>query len=113
MLNILLQAQGGPSPMIGNLFIIGGMIVIVYFFMIRPQQKKTKDQKKFREEIKRGDLVVTIGGIHGRVISQDDDTITLDVDKGVKLKFEKSSVSMEATKKVQSTPVSPAATSAN
>lgn|SRR5687768_2513955 len=104
MYTILLQAQGSPNPMIGNLFIIGGMIIIVYFFMIRPQQKKTKDQKKFREEIKRGDLVVTIGGIHGRVIAQDDDSITLEVDKGVKLKFDKTSISLEATKKLQSIP---------
>ncbi|HYG38742.1 MAG TPA: preprotein translocase subunit YajC [Cytophagales bacterium] len=109
MYTILLQAQGSPNPMIGNLFIIGGMIIIVYFFMIRPQQKKTKDQKKFREEIKRGDLVVTIGGIHGRVIAQDDDSITLEVDKGVKLKFDKTSISLEATKKLQSAPATTAA----
>lgn len=100
MYSILLQAQG-PNPMYGNFFIIGGMIIIAYFFMIRPQQKKAKDQNKFREEIKRGDLVVTIGGMHGRIIALDKDTVTLEVDRDVKIKFERSSISLEATKKAQ------------
>lgn len=71
-----------------------------YFFMIRPQQKKQKEQKKFIEEIKRGDNVVTIGGIHGKVMSTDETTVVLEVDKGVKLTFQKSSISLEASKPV-------------
>jgi preprotein translocase subunit YajC len=109
MYNILLQAPAGGG-MTGTLFMIGGMIIIFYFFMFRPQQKKAKDQNKFREEIKRGDLVVTIGGIHGRVISQDKESITLEVDKDVKLKFDKSAISMESTKKAQAALAAPAAT---
>ncbi len=84
------------------------MGLIFYFFMIRPQQKKQKDQKKFREELKKGDTVVTIGGMHGRIYAVDADTVILDVDKGVKLTFEKSSVSQEASKRfetVKKTPV--------
>ena len=98
MLGILLQAGGG-SAMTGNLVLIGGIIVIFYFFMIRPQQKKQKDQKKFLEEIKKGDMAVTTGGIHGKVVSIDDDTVMLDVDRGTKIKIEKASISLEASKK--------------
>ncbi|NJN27671.1 MAG: preprotein translocase subunit YajC [Cyclobacteriaceae bacterium] len=98
MLAILLQAAGG-SAITGNLVLIGGIIVIFYFFMIRPQQKKQKDQKKFLDEINKGDMVVTMGGIHGKVASIEGDTLFLDVDKGTKLKIEKSSISMEASKK--------------
>lgn len=76
------------------------MIAIFYFFFIRPQQKKQKDQKKFIGEIKKGDQVVTLGGIHGKVAAVDDATITLDVDRGNKLVVEKSSISLEASKRV-------------
>ena len=85
--------------MTGNLMLIGGIIVIFYFFMIRPQQKKQKDQKKFLEEIKKGDMAVTTGGIHGKVSSLEDDTVMLEVDRGTKIKVEKASISLEASKK--------------
>jgi preprotein translocase subunit YajC len=98
MLALLLQAGGG-SAMTGNLVLIGGIIVIFYFFMIRPQQKKQKDQKKFLDEIKKGDMAVTMGGIHGKIAAIEDDTVLLDVDKGTKIKVEKSSISLEASKK--------------
>ena len=98
MLALLLQAGGG-SAMTGNLVLIGGIIVIFYFFMIRPQQKKQKDQKKYLDEIKKGDMAVTMGGIHGKIAAIEDDTVLLDVDKGTKIKVEKSSISLEASKK--------------
>ena len=62
---ILLQAPSGGQTLYGNLLLIGGIVLIFYFFMIRPQQKKQKDQKRFLEEVKKGDNIVTIGGIHG------------------------------------------------
>jgi len=101
MLTILLQQTTEPqgSPWYTNLILFGAIGLIFYFFMIRPQQKKAKDQKKFREELKRGDEVITIGGLHGRIASIDDDTITLEVGGGTKLVFEKSSISMESSKK--------------
>lgn len=74
------------------------MFGILYFFMIRPQQKKAKDQKKFTEEIKKGDYVVTIGGLHGRVAEMEDDTIIVEVERGARIRFSKSAVSMESTK---------------
>ncbi|HSZ25202.1 MAG TPA: preprotein translocase subunit YajC [Cytophagaceae bacterium] len=79
---------------------MGGAFVVMYFFMIRPQQKKAKEQKLFREGLKKGDDIVTIGGLHGKIYSvESDDTIVVEVDKGIKLTFEKSSVSAEASKK--------------
>lgn len=97
MLGILLQTDGGMN--MGNLILIGGIIVIFYFFMIRPQQKKQKDQKKFLNEIKKGDSAVTMGGIHGKIVSIEQDTILLEVDRGTKIVVEKSSISLEASKK--------------
>jgi preprotein translocase subunit YajC len=99
MSSLLLQAKAGGFDLV-SILMFGGIFVVFYFFMIRPQQKKTKEQKKFREELKKGDNVVTIGGLHGTIASIDaDDTITLDVDRGVKMKFEKSSISAEYSKK--------------
>lgn len=82
-----------------QLILFGGIALVFYFFMIRPQQKKQKDQKNFINEIKKGDNVVTIGGLHGKVYALTDETITIEVDKSVKLTFEKSSISLEASKK--------------
>jgi len=90
------EGQGGGYMQI--IFFVG-IALVFYFFMIRPQQKKTKDQKKFIDEIKKGDSVVTIGGLHGKVYSLDETTLVLDIDgKGTKVTFEKSSVSLEASK---------------
>jgi preprotein translocase subunit YajC len=92
--SILLQAQGMTS----QLLVMGAIIAVFYFFMIRPQQKKAKEQKKFAEEIKKGDYVVTIGGAHGRVAEIEDDTIILEVERGGRIKFNKSAISMESSK---------------
>jgi len=96
MLTILLQAQQGNPWQ--SFIIFGAIIVIFYFFMIRPQQKKAKDAKKFAEEIKRGDYVVTIGGAHGHVAELEGDTFILEVEKGGRIRFNKSAISLEATK---------------
>lgn len=74
------------------------IIAVFYFFMIRPQQKKAKDQKKFIEEVKKGDYVVTIGGAHGRVAELEGDTFILEVERGGRIKFSKSAISMESTR---------------
>jgi preprotein translocase subunit YajC len=100
LITVLLQAaQPGFDP--SSLILFAAMGLVFYFFMIRPQQKRQKEQKKFREELKKGDMVVTIGGMHGRVYAMDAETVTLDVDKGIKLVFEKSAVSQEASKKYE------------
>ena len=66
--------------------------------MIRPQQKKAKDQKKYTEELKKGDYVVTIGGAHGYVAELEGDTFILEIEKGGRIRFNKSAISMEASK---------------
>jgi preprotein translocase subunit YajC len=77
---------------------MGLMILIFYFFMIRPQQKKAKEQKKFIDEIQKGDYVVTIGGAHGRVAELEGDTVILEVEKGGRIRFNKSAISLEASR---------------
>lgn len=95
---ILLQAQTGSNSMTMQLLFMGAIIAVFYFFMIRPQQKKAKDQKKFVDELKRGDYIVTIGGMHGRIAEIEDDTFIIEVERGGRIKFSKSSVSMDSTK---------------
>jgi preprotein translocase subunit YajC len=97
MFSILLQAQQQGSPYFQFIF-FGAIILVFYFFMIRPQQKKAKDQKKFIDEIKRGDYVVTIGGAHGHVAELEGDTFILEVEKGGRIRFNKSAISLDATK---------------
>lgn len=76
---------------------MGLMILIFYFFMIRPQQKKSKDQKKFIEDIQKGDYVVTVGGAHGRIAEMEGDTFILEVEKGGRIRFNKSAIAMDST----------------
>ncbi|PWH82265.1 preprotein translocase subunit YajC [Brumimicrobium oceani] len=66
---------------------------VFYFFMIRPQMKKQKELKKFRESLAVGDKVVTIGGIHGKVLEIGDTTILLSCEGSAKIRVEKSAVS--------------------
>lgn len=94
MTQILLQApqQGGTFQLI----MLGGIILVFWFFMIRPQAKKAKEQKKFIDGMQKGDKVVTIAGIHGTINKvNEDNTIQLEVSPGSYLKIERSSISLE------------------
>lgn len=93
---IIAQAQQG-NPWQTPLFILA-FALIFYFFMIRPQQKKAKEGKKFIEELKKGDYVVTIGGAHGYVAELEADTFILEVEKGGRIKFNRTAISAEATR---------------
>ena len=84
--------QAGGSGNMSFLFLMVGMFAVMYFFMIRPQQKKQKDQQKMVEELKAGDDIVTAGGLHGKVLSNDGDTITISAGGGARLTFEKSAI---------------------
>lgn len=95
-MNILLQAAGQSANIMNVVFIVG-MVAVFYFFMIRPQQKKQKDQQKFSDAIKKGQMVVTISGMHGKVSEVNASTILLEIDRGVKVTIEKSSISAENT----------------
>jgi preprotein translocase subunit YajC len=94
---ILLQAGQGDYM---QFILLGGMVAVFYLFFIRPQQKKQKDQKKFIEAVKKGDQVVTVGGIHGKIFSVADDTVTIEVDRGMKITLEKSSISLDSSKRL-------------
>ena len=96
-MNILLQA---PSNQLFFFILIFG---VFWFFMIRPQVKKQKSERKFREQIKKGDRVVTTGGIHGKVSNVSEGTVLLDVGEGIKLKIEKSAMSLDFSPKKNST----------
>ncbi len=86
--------QGGGGMV--QLVLMGGIILVFWLFMIRPQAKKAKEQKTFTENMQKGDKVVTIAGIHGTINKiNEDSTIQLEVSPGSYLKIEKSSISME------------------
>lgn len=87
---MLLQAQGQGG--LSGIIMIVAMIVIFYFFMIRPQSKKQKEIKKAREAMQNGDKVITAGGIHGKIKDISDDTILIDIAPGVSIKVDKISV---------------------
>ena len=81
------------------------MFAVVYFFMIAPQMKRAKQEKKFAAELKRGDKVITKSGIHGKVIELSDKDSTCVIETGAgKIKFERSAISMEMSKKLNTTP---------
>ncbi|MCR9015089.1 preprotein translocase subunit YajC [Aquiflexum gelatinilyticum] len=103
MNNQILLQSFLSSEIMGQVFLFGSIILIMYFFMIRPQQKKQKETKNFIDSIKKGDTAVTIGGIHGKIYSIEGDTVTLELDKGMKLKVEKSAISADFTKKATGT----------
>lgn len=75
-----------------NLIMLVLVLVIFYFFMIRPQMKKQKELKKFREGLKAGDKIVTIGGIHGKILEVADATLLIGTEGG-KMRIDKTAVS--------------------
>jgi|SRR3569833_1974688 len=81
------------------------IIVVFYFFMIRPQVKKQKDQKKYVQELKKGDKVITTAGIHGRIADVSDTTFLVETEGGGKIRFDKSAISLEASKALNAPPV--------
>ncbi len=96
MLSILLQAPQGGGGM--QLVFLIAIIVVFWFFMIRPQMKKQKAEKSFRESLQKGAKVVTIGGIHGRIVEVSDRTFLVEIDNNVKVRVERSAISADATK---------------
>ena len=74
------------------------VIVVFYFFMIRPQMKKAKDHKKYVEELKKNDRVITTSGIHGRIVDLNDTSFLIEVESGAKIRFDKSAISLDASK---------------
>ena len=102
---LLLQAKGFDY---NTLIMMGAIMVVFYFFMIRPQVKKAKDHKKLVSELGIGDKVITTAGIHGKIVGSNDTTFLIEVEGGTKIRFDKSAISLDATKAA----VAPAATKA-
>lgn len=92
MLNNFITLQQGGNAGVMNLVMIVALIAIFYFFMIRPQQKKQKEIKKFREGLNVGDRVITAGGIYGKIRSVKDNTIVLEIADNVRITIDKGSV---------------------
>lgn len=94
-MTFFLQAQpaaaqpGGGWSMLVVLILI---IVVMWFFMIRPQRKQQKELQKFRDGLKKGDKIVTIGGIYGTVAEIKEKTLLIEIDSNVKIKVDKNSV---------------------
>lgn len=95
---IFLQAQGGGTL---QLLLLGGMILVFWLFMIRPQARKAKMAKQFQEKMQKGDKIVTIAGIHGTVNKVNEDgTLMIETSPGSYLKIEKTAISMEWTQNI-------------
>ncbi|MBS1522648.1 MAG: preprotein translocase subunit YajC [Bacteroidetes bacterium] len=101
---ILLQAGAGGLGSFGSFVPLVLIIVVFYFFMIRPQVKKQKDQKKYVEELKKGDKVITTAGIHGKIVDVHESTFIVETEGGHKIRFEKSAISLEASKALNTPP---------
>jgi preprotein translocase subunit YajC len=105
LLSILLMApQQGSGSSGSSLYSFLPLILIVvvfYLFFIRPQMKKSKDQKKFRESLQKGQKVITIGGIHGKIVEIQDTTVTIEVEGQVRLRIEKSAVAIDNTQTIE------------
>jgi len=90
---LLLQETTGKQPNpYSSLLFFAVLILIFYFFMIRPQMKKQKELRQYRESLKKGDKIVTSGGIYGRIVEIKDNTALIEIDQDVKIKVDRGSI---------------------
>lgn len=93
----LLQASPVGSNTTGTILMMVGFAVIFYFFMIRPQMARQKKEKQFRDTLKKDDKIITVGGVYGRIVAIEDNTILVEIDKDVKVRMERSAIRSYAT----------------
>lgn len=100
---IPLQAAAGQGSFLSSWGLIIILFVVFYFFMIRPQQKRQKEIKKFREGLAKGDSVVTAGGIHGKIVEADPNVtyLLIEIASGVRIRVDKGSVYPSAAEVAQ------------
>ncbi len=98
LLSIILMAppKEGQSPIVSLLPLLA-IIVVFYFFMIRPQVRRQKEIKNFRESLKKGDKIITTGGIYGKINNISDNVITVDIGNNIIIKVDKSAVLRDST----------------
>ena len=107
LLSIILMGQpatgaaGGSSSSWYSFLPLILIVVVFYLFFIRPQMKRSKDQKKFRESLEKGQKVITIGGIHGRIVEIQDSTVTIEVEGQVRLRVEKSAIAIDNSQTIE------------
>ena len=104
LLNILLMAPQGQGAQQNGWYSFLPLVLIIvvfYFFFIRPQMKRSKDLKKFKEILQKGQKIITIGGIHGRIVEIQETTFTIEVENNVRLRIEKSAVAMDNTQTIE------------
>jgi preprotein translocase subunit YajC len=89
--------EGGEANPLGMFLPLIAILVIFWLFMIRPQAKKQKELRKFRESLQKGDKVITTGGIYGKVTSLKDNAVVLQVDENTKLTIDKNSIIKDPT----------------
>ena len=94
---LLQEAQQAPKPMWTSLIWIVLLIVVFWLFFIRPQSKKAKEQQRFRDELKKGDKVVTIGGFHGKITEVKEHTVMVSLAPEVEVELEKSALVQNAS----------------
>lgn len=88
------QGGQGGGEMYSTLIMFGAIIAIFYFMIIRPQRKRTKEREALLSQIKKGDKVVTAGGVHAKVIAVEDKTLLIEIADNVKIKIERSSIAV-------------------
>jgi preprotein translocase subunit YajC len=98
LLNVLLMspstggAAGGGSSAVSTIVMMVLIVVVFYFFFIRPQSKKNKELKKFRESLAKGDKIITAGGVHGKILEVGETTVIIETEGQGRLKIEKMSI---------------------
>ncbi|MGB0888464.1 MAG: preprotein translocase subunit YajC [Vicingaceae bacterium] len=95
LLQIPAETADGGQGMMTQIMMFGAIFLVFYLFMIRPQMKKQKEAKKFKESLVKGAKVITIGGIHGKVTEVSDETVVIEVEGGNRLKMEKAAIAKE------------------
>ena len=90
------EGGGGYSSFV----LLALLMVVFYFFFIRPQSKKAKELRKYRDALKKGDKIVTIGGIHGRIVETQETTFTIEVSENTRIRVEKSAVAGDASEQL-------------
>jgi len=92
MTNVILAAQAAQGGGMSMIIMMVAIFAIMWFFMIKPQQKKQKEIRKFRESLEKGKRVITAGGIIGKIVSLEDRWILLEIADGVRIRIDKGSV---------------------
>jgi preprotein translocase subunit YajC len=98
---VVFAQQGGAGSSLPAIAMIGGIILLMYFFLIRPQSRQRKQMQQMQSSLGVGDQVITIGGLYGTIVQADDETVTLEVAPGVTNKYVRGAVSRKVEEKAE------------